>query len=566
MFITHCRKLLIDKQLVNPKLKNQKVDEGEYALETVKGGVWTNCPDPCIDGFLHEESIEMRSPFSAKMPELFFGLVGAVGTPLDGIIQALKSALATVHYDCHEISLIRCLKDSPWEDCLRPSNSFFDESNQKMDGGNECRRKLNRADALAILGVSEVLAHRRTLGSKDIEGKMTAPRQAYLFKSLKHPAELITLRKIYGENFFLIGAYAPRSFRTHYLAKKISQNLDPDSCRADVERLMIRDEKEVDDAFGQDFRDVFPRSDVFIDVRNEDDTESKMSRFIRLLFSDYFITPTLDEHGMVQATGAALCSADLGRQVGAAICHADGDLVSIGYNDVPRFPGGLYHEGIKPNYRDFVLQEDSSSIAKMRILEDILFKLQKSGLLKDDLKSLDRSGLRKVILGEASLSRSLLMSSLEYGRSVHAEMAALIAAARHGTPVDKCTLYTTTFPCHNCARHIVASGIKRVVFLDPYPKSRVVALHHDSIAVDETMASNMVLFERFLGVAPRRYIDLFTAGERKTSDGKIARWSPENAQVKILGSFSTYNQDELFYTSKFWEKEGKIFERRNNSE
>ncbi|MDN3612645.1 hypothetical protein QWZ16_23945 [Vibrio ostreicida] len=26
------------------------------------------------------------------------------------------------------------------------------------------------------------------------------------------------------------------------------------------------------------------------------------------------------------------------------------------------------------------------------------------------------------------------------------------------------------FPCHNCAKHIVASGIKRVVYVEPYPK------------------------------------------------------------------------------------------------
>ena len=61
----------------------------------------------------------------------------------------------------------------------------------------------------------------------------------------------------------------------------------------------------------------------------------------------------------------------------------------------------------------------------------------------------------------------------EYGRIVHAELGALAAAARSGLSVVDGTLYCTTFPCHNCAKHIVASGIVRVVYVEPYPKSRV---------------------------------------------------------------------------------------------
>ncbi|MEJ7655371.1 MAG: deaminase [Chloroflexia bacterium] len=46
---------------------------------------------------------------------------------------------------------------------------------------------------------------------------------------------------------------------------------------------------------------------------------------------------------------------------------------------------------------------------------------------------------------------------------MHAEMSALLDAGRRGVPVQGATLYTTTFPCHNCARHIVGAGIDRVV-------------------------------------------------------------------------------------------------------
>jgi deoxycytidylate deaminase len=44
-------------------------------------------------------------------------------------------------------------------------------------------------------------------------------------------------------------------------------------------------------------------------------------------------------------------------------------------------------------------------------------------------------------------------------------MSALLDADRRGVAVQGATLHTTTFPCHNCARHIVGAGIDRVVFI-----------------------------------------------------------------------------------------------------
>lgn len=54
---------------------------------------------------------------------------------------------------------------------------------------------------------------------------------------------------------------------------------------------------------------------------------------------------------------------------------------------------------------------------------------------------------------------------------MHAEMFAITDAARRGLSVRDATLYCTTFPCHMCARHIIASGIRKVVYIEPYPKS-----------------------------------------------------------------------------------------------
>jgi deoxycytidylate deaminase len=47
----------------------------------------------------------------------------------------------------------------------------------------------------------------------------------------------------------------------------------------------------------------------------------------------------------------------------------------------------------------------------------------------------------------------------EFGRAVHAEMEALLCCARSGVSPRFGSLFTTTFPCHNCAKHIIAAGI-----------------------------------------------------------------------------------------------------------
>lgn len=61
------------------------------------------------------------------------------------------------------------------------------------------------------------------------------------------------------------------------------------------------------------------------------------------------------------------------------------------------------------------------------------------------------------------------------------------------------TLYSTTFPCHNCARHIVGAGIARVVFVEPYTKSRAEQLHSDSIAIAEADPDEKkVVFDPFV--------------------------------------------------------------------
>ncbi len=117
-------------------------------------------------------------------------------------------------------------------------------------------------------------------------------------------------------------------------------------------------------------------------------------------------------------------------------------------------------------------------------------------------------------------------------------MAAVTTAARHGAAVNGCVLFSTTFPCHDCAKHIVASGIRRVVYVEPYPKSLVQELFHDSISVDTHRGcEGRVMFEPFVGIAPNKYPDVFAVRDRKrkNTDGSVSTWRKSEAFPHLSG-------------------------------
>lgn len=261
------------------------------------------------------------------------------------------------------------------------------------------------------------------------------------------------------------------------------------------------------------------------------------SHALEIFFGNSFHTPTRDEFGMFHARSAALRSADLARQVGAVIAEKDGGIVAVGCNDVPKAGGGLYWSDDEEDHRDYKLGFDSSSRYKREILSEIINRLSESGWLSEEKGSQDvdlmvndmLDGDSKEIMRDAQI-----MNLLEYGRSVHAEMAALTDAARRGIKVQGCTLFTTTFPCHLCARHIVSAGIMRVVYVEPYPKSMAKKLYRDSIVVDSRCeVGNFVSFEPFVGTAPRKYLELFEMRKRKTSNGELVAWERSEAEPRI---------------------------------
>jgi deoxycytidylate deaminase len=109
------------------------------------------------------------------------------------------------------------------------------------------------------------------------------------------------------------------------------------------------------------------------------------------------------------------------------------------------------------------------------------------------------------------MAGSELRDVVEYHRAVHAELSAILDAARRGVKTDATILYSTTYPCHLCAKEIVAAGVSRVVYIEPYPKSLANAMYSDSISEDED-AQRAIPFLSLVGISPRRFHEFFEEG------------------------------------------------------
>lgn len=274
----------------------------------------------------------------------------------------------------------------------------------------------------------------------------------------------------------------------------------------------------------------FLEADFCLVLRDREECNRALKRFVELLFGNPFLPPDLAEQAMMHASVARLASSDLSRQVGASLYSREGLLISTGYNEVPRAGGGFYtnDDSEKGDARDFRLCRNSSFDAKRDIYEQILSYLKNQRNLSIPEAFFDKVSLSEMLI--ELKEHTSFMDILEYSRNVHAEMSCLINALRRGQEVIGSTLYTTTFPCHKCAKHLVAAGVKKVFYLDGFEKSRAFDLFEDSLvsSLSETTdekAGSKVVFTPFMGVTPKRYA-LFEAASRENERGEMTPWSP----------------------------------------
>jgi len=455
--------------------------------------------------------------------ELVIALVGPVGsgvsTAAEYIVEILKETFS--YQVCPILQPSTIIRDESHRVGLRaPEREPLDEYIIGMQtAGNLLRQKFGN-NYLAEKVVERIFKYRHQAGGFD--GDIVIPgRRAYIIDSMKNTEELELFRQLYGDTVCIFGIFAPDSLRRERL-------ISDGAAEEQVKKLIDRDQNEIV-TFGQKTRKIFIHSDFFVcNDQKKDQLRTKLARYLDLIFDTSVHTPTRAESAMYEASAAAANSACMSRQVGASIVSSDGELIAIGWNDVPRVGGGLYCEddqSIWDDEKNAIVDRDyrcfkwggsicHNEIRRKKIVSDIINRIVTGNVLKRGITAADIAKLT---------ADTEIDSLIEYSRSIHAEMGAILSVAREGRhSLFGSTLYTNTYPCHNCARHIVASGISSVVYIEPYVKSLATTLHSDAVTENPT-EKNKVVFRQYDGVAPRNFLRLFRPSTDRKKAGKLAR-------------------------------------------
>lgn len=505
---------------------------------------------------------------AVRFPELVIGIAGALGVSIEEIIASLSDALSGVSYRSVMIHVTKEIEGEASNVPRPPGTDFLTEANYKMDHANEVCRKYGSADTLmrfAMRAIRRSRAEQATVEEPTDQApaeEQVIPRTAYIIRQLKRPEEVQLLRKVYGKQFILVSAYGSEESRRLAIETKLKRSLPlntPDyviSCHA--EELLHRDQSEGSEKAGQHLRDTFHLADVFVDGITKSSMQATINRFVHAFFGRTDIAPTKAEYGIYAAKSASLRSTDLSRQVGAAIFSRDGEVISQGCNEVPKAFGGTYWDGEEPDFRDVKLGYDPNDVLKKEVVRDFLERLSTGGMLSDRATTIGPAAaivdalLKKPEKGDPEghgcLAEAAVTDLTEYGRVVHAEMGAICDAARLGRAIKGSILYCTTFPCHNCTKHLLAAGVERVIYVEPYPKSKAKELHENEVDL-ERVSGERVSFMPFLGISPFRYRDIFEKGRRK-ADGHAIRWISGEPKPMIDLSAPTYTDLEIFELHK----------------
>lgn len=487
------------------------------ALKSVVGGSSDNSQDdkPAKDRIK-----------GTQTPEIVIALCGPLGTPLHDVAKIFKELLSGQDYGYKHVGIIR-LSDEIREMAKLPDTA---DIASLIRAGNALREEHGRT-VLVQRAIRKILLERmKKLGDKedvksqpklfpeesnDVVVPTPVEWTCHIIDSIKNAEELELLRFVYGDMLHIVGVYSPIEQRITRLQKKISK---PDL----IHTLINRDSGEELD-HGQQVQNTFPQSDFFlrVDAGTNSQLTSRVRRFLDLMLGTRIITPTVAERAMYAASSAAMNSACLSRQVGAALTSESGELIATGWNDVPRAFGGLYEiQDLRSSADDDhrCYNKDGGKCfndeEKDLIARTVIEKMITEGILDKE-----KSDAAVKLIRHDSQLRSLI----EFSRAVHAEMHALLnAGAQHGSKVRGGKLFVTTYPCHSCARHIVAAGVREVYFLEPYRKSLATKLHEDAITEQETNTLKVRIVP-FDGVAPSRFLKFFEGNDRKDSVTGIMR-------------------------------------------
>lgn len=510
--------------------------------------------EPAFD-YAANDLDSLATRYSDLLPELVIAFARPQGTDDKAARKALRELLGHHGFTYIEVEIsdlissvatqLSTVSGAP----MIKTPTGYSRSLHLMQWGDDLRSTIDPGVGamLAIQAIREMRPDAQDLARGEKRSGI-----AFVVRNLMHPQEVALLRSVYKQRFFLIGLHEAYEVRHANLADRFRRDGDESTDAEQNARHVLEIDAGLRPSAGNftdgslNIDNTFHQADVFIEAE-ENRCHDVLERWTNQVFGYPFGSPNTTELGMAFAYLAARASVALGRSVGAALVAPSGSLLAAGWNEVAQAHGGLYRQGSETDYRDHKLGHDPSDSRRIdavrHFLQALLFAewseedvrqlpeesqewLKRLRIASEPLVEVPRSAVR-ALPGIRALATTRIFNLIEFGRAVHAEMAAITDAVRRGVPIAGAHMYVTTFPCHECARNIVASGITRVEFVEPYGKSLSKALYKDSIKFLTSPAhrddERQVIFAPYVGISPKRFDELFSSVPRKYSLAQVAR-------------------------------------------
>lgn len=454
-----------------------------------------------------------------KVFNLLLGLAGPYGSGCSSLAEELEREIkdwpGCFPVRIHVVDLIERVYPFVFDEVIESGENKAKQRRARQKAGTRLRKE--DPEYVGKLICAEI--HQRVLDIEENERLNSIETLVFIIDSIKNSHEVTLLRRVFSDEFNLIFVHADRATRWRRMRDYKGWEKTERVIFEDLDQI-DQDEKSTDSEVadhGQQVSKLSAKADYYVaNIQNREKLKEDGKRFLDILFGDGRNQPSIHERSMHIAFSASNRSFCLSRQVGASIIDSDGNLLGLGHNDVPSALGGLYSQESAQDKRCYLVGDRRCSNQTTK--ETRFAKLSEDLIQKLEIDEEQAEKIKKII------SLSEFKDSTEYCRAVHAEMEAILSVARIGRGTTKgCSMYVTTEPCHNCTKHIVAAGLTKVYFIEPYPKSLLLELHSDSIELGPTpneSNNTKVSFIPYQGVGPQRFHDFFTMDDdRKDSNG-----------------------------------------------
>jgi deoxycytidylate deaminase len=450
---------------------------------------------------------------------VIIGFTGPVGSGCTYISEYLPTVADRKKYLYFKLSDI--IKDK-----LKEEGKDHPSTEDLQNKGNQLRKELGGSALIELL--------------LDKIEKQWNKRKHYgiIIDGIKNAKEVETLRSF--PNFLLISVQALTETRKKRVIEDGRFKSDEEFDKADN-----RDKLEIYD-YGQQASTCSYLSDIII-YNEKNIAELEKGDYIRSIYIQYInliefvhdgtisldTKPSVDELCMTIAYSLSKASSCLKRKVGAVVVDLekyDGELknpnqqkelpiiISSGYNEVPF--GQLpckYHPDYGICFRDYLKQEFAKELKFCPSCGDKIvlgkIKCNVCGSEYDKyIKTCSKchneieydffcnkcgENIFDYYIPGGKKSPGKLMDMC---RSLHAEEMSLLKLKRNSfNEQNNLVLYVTTQPCNLCANKIVTSGIKKVVFSEPYSMKES----------QEILDNGGVKTKRFQGVKSSAFFKLY---------------------------------------------------------